>query len=155
MMDEQHDIKALAGMDGSPVGVHVGGRFFKAGQLSQADYVEVWSELADAKVEKIFAAAPQNFRPDTIELKAKTIQLLMDSPAIALNMLGDGKCLTPLAYRCVKAGGDWPVSGNFLGFVMKLDNRGYQELQEMVWKCSGFTVTKKSDAEDANATANP
>ena len=32
---------------------------------------------------------------------------------------------------------------------------GYQELQAAVWKCSGFTVTKKDDAEAANATANP
>jgi hypothetical protein len=155
MMDERHDVKDLAGMDGSPVGVYVSGQFFKMGQLTQADYVDCAAWKSAQALEVVIAAAPQNFRPDTIELKAVAIARIMDAPADPLKMLGDAKCIERLAFLAVQRGGDWPAEGNWLGFTRKLDKRGYQELQEAVWKISGFTVVKKTEAEAANATENP
>jgi hypothetical protein len=154
-MDSEHNLNNLAGMDGSPVGVYVDGKFFKMGQLAQADYIDCAAWKSGQAIEVIIAACPQNFRPDTTEIKAAAIARIMDSPADPLKMLGDAKCIERLAFLAAKRGGDWPDQGNWTFFVMKLDKRGYQELQEAVWKCSGFAVTKKADPEAANATENP
>jgi hypothetical protein len=156
MMDEPRDLNAMAGLDGSPVGVYVSGQFFKMGQLSQADYVDCAAWKAAQAIEVVIAAAPQNFRPDVSEIKASAIQRIMCEPADPLKMLSDVRCIERLAFLAVQRGGEWPPTGNWLGFTMKLDKRGYQELQQAVWKCSGFAVeAKASDAEAANATANP
>jgi len=155
MTNESHDIKALEGMDGGPVGVYVGGQFFKMGQLTQVDYVDCAAWRSAQAVEIVIAAAPQNFRPDTTEIKAASIARLLDMPADPLKMLTDVRCIERLAFLAAQRGGDWPASGNWLGFTMKLDKRGYQELQQAVWKASGFVVEKKTEPEAANASANP
>jgi hypothetical protein len=154
-MEEPRNLNALAGMDGSPVGVYVGGRLFKMGQLSQADYVDCAAWKASQAIEVVIAAAPQNFRPDVTEIKASAIQRIMLEPADPLKMLSDARCIERLAFLAVQRGGEWPPDGNWLGFTMKLDKRGYQELQQAVWQCSGFAVAKASEPEAANATENP
>lgn len=156
MEGEEHDLNVMAGMDGSPVGVYVSGKFFKMGQLCQADYVDCAAWKSAQSVEVVIAAAPQNFRPDTTEIKAAAIARIMAEPADPLKMLTDVRCIERLAFLAAQRGGEWPASGNWLGFTKKLDKRGYQELQQAVWQVSGFAVEKKSsDVEAANATANP
>jgi hypothetical protein len=152
MDDKKQD---LIGLDGSPVGVYVSGQFFKMGQLSQADYVNCHEWKIAQAVEVIIAAAPQNFRPDTADIKAMAIAKIVESPVDPIRLLTDAKCIERLAFSAVQRAGPYP--GNWGGFVANLDKRGYQELQAAVWKCSGFTVPekKKDDAEDANANANP
>ena len=150
MDDSKMDI---SGMDGSPVGVYVSGVFFKMGQLSQADYVDCAAWKTAQAVEVIIAAAPQNFRPDTIDIKAAAIARVMDQPVDPIKLLTDVKCVERLAFLAVQRGGPYP--GNWGGFVANLDKRGYQELLAAVWRCSGFSVPKKDEPEAANATQNP
>lgn len=160
MSDKPNDLTALEGMDGSPVGVSVAGKFFKMGMLSQVDYVDCAAWKTAQAVEVVIAASPQNLRPDTTEIKAAAIARIMESPVDPIRLLTDVKCIERLAFYAVERGGPdgYPGArdeGGWKFFVLKLDKRGYQELQAAVWKCSGFSVPKKDESEAANATANP
>jgi hypothetical protein len=158
MTDQPHNLKDLEGLDGAPLGCYVQGKFYKAAQLSMADYVDcaLWRDTL--AIEKIFAAAPQNFRPDTSDIKAQAIARLADNPVDPLKLLTDARCYERLAFYCLKRGGEYPGPRDDSGimfFIQNLDRRGNEELRDMIWRCSGFTVTKKSEQGDANATGNP
>ena len=155
MEQSKHDIAALAGMDGSPVGVYVDGKFFKMGQFSQADYVDCHEWKKGEAIAGVLEAAPTNFHPTTIDIKAKAIAQIAMEPVDPIKLLLDDKCFERLAFLGAKRGGDYPVAGQWELFVLKLDRRGRQELQAAVWACSGFSVPKKDVAEAANAAANP
>ncbi|MDO8631195.1 MAG: hypothetical protein Q7R41_11945 [Phycisphaerales bacterium] len=155
MEQPKHDVSGIAGLDGSPVGVYVGGQLFKMGQLSQADYVDCAAWLAGKSIDTIMASSPTDNRPVVAEIKAAAISRLFDAPVDPIKMLIDVRCIERLAYLAAKRGGDYPIGGQWELFAMKLDKRGYFELQSAVWKVSGFAVEKKPDSEAANATPNP
>lgn len=155
MVNERNDISDLAGMGGDAVLCHVNGKAFKMGQLTQADYVECAQWKSAKAIDVIIAASPTNLRPDTQEIKASSIARILNAPMDPLTLLSDVQCLEYLAFLCVKRGGEYPEQGNWTFFTKNLDKRGYQELQESVWKCSGFRVVEKQEGEAANATTNP
>lgn len=155
-----NDIKTMEGMDDSPVGVCVGGKFFKMGMLRESDYIDCMAWKSAQAAEALLAIGRDN-RPDTMALKADSIARIMDWPVEPIRMLNDAKCWDRLAFYAAIRGGDYPGQrdeGGWKYFMSHLDAQGLLDLHEALWRVSGFPykkIVKATGPEDANATENP
>lgn len=151
MMNEpDQNLRALQGMDGSPITLMVAGVAYRMGLLTPADYVEASNWRAEQKVSSLLSAIPSNQLIDVTAIKAEACASVLSKTCSPWDLLGDIEGVCRLAEISLRRGGEYKGPGGgpgFLFFKNNLSGVSYQELERLVLRVSGFTMPEpKKDA---------
>lgn len=141
------NLRALIGVDGSPITCMVGDQVFRMGPLQPADYMVCAQWRASEKVALILRTMPDNPLMDVSSIKAEACAKVLAQPCLPFELLTDIECVCRLAEISLQRGGEF--KGNWEGFKRNLSHTSYKDLERAVFKVSGFLPAPEDNGKAA------